>query len=59
MFIKFLSEHSVSEYNFSRDMFPVVGCREFWDNFPCDNCVERAEAELGYTWPIIKASDFM
>lgn len=59
MFKKFLAEHSLNEYTFRSDLFPTVEDREFWENYPNDTCIERAEAALDYDWPAIKATDFM
>lgn len=59
MFKKFLAEHSLNEFNFRSDLFPTIEDREFWENYPNDVCIERAETALDYDWPVIKATDFM
>ncbi len=59
MFKKFLAEHSLDEYTFRDDLFPTVEDRDFWENYPNDICIARAEAALDYAWPVIKATDFM
>lgn len=59
MFKNFLSQHQLSAYNFSSDIFPTVNDRAFWDRFQNKTCVTEAEGELGYTWPVVKATDFM
>lgn len=59
MFKTFLKNHSFSKYRFKSDIFPTVSDRNFWDAFPNDTCVNEAERELGYAWPIVKATDFM
>lgn len=59
MFKRFLEETPDSEYHFRSDIFPTVSDRDFWLNFQNETCVSAAEAELAYTWPIIKATDFM
>ena len=59
MFKRFMSQHSFSEYNFQRNIFPTVEDRVFWDKFPNEACVKTAEGALGYEWPLIKATDFM
>lgn len=59
MFKKFLTQHSISEFNFRDDLFPTVEDRAFWENFPNDTCIAEAEAALDYNWPVIKATDFM
>ena len=59
MFKTFLSQHAISEYTFNTDFLPTVENREFWESFQNETCVEQAERELDYVWPIIKATDFM
>ncbi|MBO5222438.1 MAG: heparinase II/III family protein [Clostridia bacterium] len=59
MFNRFLKQHSFSEYKFRSDIFPPVENRDFWDAFQNEDCVKAAEKELGYAWPVIKATDFM
>lgn len=59
MFLSFLKNHDLAEYNFSSDLFPTVEDRRFWDEFQNDTCVSTAEKEIEYSWPIIKATDFM
>lgn len=59
MFQNFLEEHSLSEYRFSSDIFPTVNDREFWNAFQNEECVALAESELEYSWPVIKATDYM
>jgi hypothetical protein len=59
MFTEFLKAHSLSEYSFSSNIFPSIDDRDFWEHFQNDTCVKEAEAELEYSWPIIKATDFM
>lgn len=59
MFIHFLKEHKLSEYDFSHKLFPDITDREYWDNFHIDGMIEAAESSLGYSWPVITASSFM
>ena len=59
MFLSFINKHDLAEYSFSSDFFPTIDDRNFWDGFQNDACVGTAEAEIGYGWPIIKATDFM
>ena len=59
MFKEFLKDHNFSDYRFSSDIFPTVSDRDFWNGFQNEACVEEAERELDYTWPVIKATDFM
>lgn len=59
MFKKFLENHTLSEFHFRSDFFPTVENRDFWDNFQNNTCIFDAEKEMDYTWPIIKATDFM
>ena len=59
MFKRFLEETPDSEYQFRLDIFPTISDRDFWLKFRNEACVSLAEAELAYTWPIIKATDFM
>ena len=59
MFKTFLNQHSISDYNFRTDLLPTVEDRAFWDHFQNETCIEEAERELDYAWPIIKATDFM
>ena len=59
MFKKFLKNHSFSEFDFRSDFLPGVSDREFWEAFPDDDIISSAEAEINFSWPIIKATDFM
>ena len=59
MFKNFLKGHPLSDYSFSSNIFPSIEDRDFWESFQNDSCINEAEAELDYTWPIIKATDFM
>ena len=59
MFISFLKEHKLSEYDFSHKLFPDITDREYWDNYKVDGLIEAAQSQLGYTWPVITASAFM
>ena len=59
MFKRFLAEHSFSEYNFNADMLPTVSERELWESFANNGCIEKAEKEIDYVWPTIRATDFM
>lgn len=59
MFNRFFEQHSLNEYNFSPLSFPTVEDRDFWDAFPNEECVTKAERELDYSWPIIRATSFM
>jgi len=59
MFESFLKNHSFLEYDFSHPIFPDWRDRDYWDKFPKSACVPCAERFLDYTWPAIKASDFM
>ena len=59
MFLSFLKNHDLAEYNFSSELFPTIEDRRFWDEFQNDTCVSTAEKEIEYSWPIIKATDFM
>lgn len=59
MFNSFLKNHSISEYSFSSELFPRITNRDFWDKFPNSEVIGKAEQELGYDYPIIKATDYM
>lgn len=59
MFRRFLEQHDLHRIHFGSDIFPTVEDRDFWDAFEYESCVELAEQEINYTWPIIKATDFM
>lgn len=59
MFKNFLKNHSFSEFDFRSDFLPGVSDREFWEAFPDDDIISSAEAEINFSWPIIKATDFM
>ena len=59
MFHRFLETHSLSDYDLSSDIFPML-CEEGFISLLADEtCVAEAEKELSYAWPIIKATDFM
>ena len=59
MFKTFLETYSLSDYQFSNDIFPSVTNRPFWDAFPKAAVLSAAEAALDYQWEPIKATDFM
>ena len=59
MFQQFLKEHSFFEYDFSANIFPSIRDRAFWEAFDNTECISLAESALDYSWPIIKATDFM
>ena len=59
MFKKFKAEHSLSEYEFNANMFPVVSDRDFWDGFADKEYVKLAQEAIDYAWPTIKATDYM
>lgn len=59
MFKKFLEKGALGNYYFSCDFIPTIENRDFWNSFPGELCVERAEADIDYAWPIIRATDFM
>ena len=59
MFIRFLKDHKLSEYDFSHKLFHDITDREYWDAFKMDGLIEAAESYLDYSWPIITASAFM
>ncbi len=59
MFQKLLESHSFSKCDFYQDFLPTVEDRAFWDSFGDEKLIREAEAELDFSWPIIKATDFM
>ena len=59
MFTKFLAEHDPSEYHFRSDLFPTIEDRAFWEAYSSDEIIAKAEAELDYPWPIVKATDYI
>ena len=59
MFIHFLKDHKLSDYDFSHKLFPDITDRAYWDNYKVDGIIEAAEACLDYNWPVITASAFM
>ena len=59
MFAKFLENNSLSNYKFNSNFVPTIEYRECWENFQNETCVKEAEQEINYSWPIIKATDYM
>ena len=59
MFQRFLKEHSFSECDFHQDFLPTAEDRAFWEAFGDERLIGEAEEQLGFSWPIIKATDFM
>jgi len=59
MFHNFLKHHALSEYEFRSSIFPTVENRAFWETFPNEDCIGLAKKEQDYSWPVIKATDFM
>ena len=59
MFKSFLDTHDLYRINFRSDLFPTAEDRAFWERFPNATCVKLAEEAMDYSWPVIKATDFM
>ena len=59
MFHSFLNTHDLYQIRFHSELFPGVEDRAFWESFPNTSCVALAEAAMDYSWPVIKATDFM
>lgn len=59
MFVTWLKENNVADFDFSNTLFPNGSNREFWDSKYKEKYVKRAEKYLGFSWPLIKASDFI
>lgn len=59
MFRTFLNSVSLDSIPFSRDIFPTIADRDYWEAFPKESYLVAAEEALTYEWPPIKATDFM
>lgn len=59
MLTEFLQNVSLDSIDFSRDIFPTVSDRNYWEAFPKGDAIAAAEEALDYAWPPIKATDFM
>jgi len=59
MFKDFIKNAKINDYDFSGEIYPLADNRSFWESFPVDELFPNAEKYLEYTWPPIKATDFM
>lgn len=59
MFTQWLNENRLSEFDFSKRLFPPAADRTFWQDVIGDSHICRAEKYLGYEWPLIRATQFM
>lgn len=59
MFRKWLKKNRIEDYDFSAPLFPRGSDREFWGAKSKKSHIENAEKYLNYSWPLIKASDYI
>ncbi|MBR2634772.1 MAG: heparinase II/III-family protein [Clostridia bacterium] len=59
MFQKWLEHNKLSDYFFSTRLFPPASDRAFWEKTIGKEAASEAEAYLGYSWPLILATQFM
>ena len=59
MFQKWLDRNNLSDYSFSTRLFPPASDRAFWKKTIGEEVISEAEAYLGYSWPLIRATQFM
>lgn len=59
MFREWLKNNNIWDYDFSGKLIPDASDREFWDGKFREGYVKRAENYLNYSWPLIKATDYL
>ncbi len=59
MFRTWLKEHRIEDYDLSGTLLPPAKDRSYWD--PCfrSGYIKNAEDYLDYTWPPVRATDYM
>lgn len=59
MFKEWLNKNGIENVDFSFPLFPPAKDRKFWDERHNPSVIKRAERFLDFTWPQIKATDYM
>lgn len=59
MFLSWLKEHRLEDYDFSAPLLPSAGERAVWQTVYDPELIKSAEQYLAFDWPVIKATDFM
>ncbi len=59
MFREWLCENDITSYDFSHPLYEKASNRGFWEKLADPSVIKKAEENLGYTAPAIKASYFM
>lgn len=59
MFKQWMKENNLSDFSFSTRLFPKACDRGFWEKSIDEIFVEHAEAQLGCSWPTIRATQYM
>ena len=59
MFLSWLKEHRMEEYDFSAPLLPAACERAVWQAVYDPELIKSAEQYLAFEWPVIKATDFM
>jgi len=59
MFLSFLQNHSLLDYDFSCPLHRDAEDRDYWQRYLTQAHIDQGEAGLDFTWPVIKATDFM
>lgn len=59
MFQTWLKENDLEKFSFDGKLFPPATDREFWTGKVRPGVVENAEQYIDYSWPEIKATDYM
>lgn len=59
MLTNWLKNNNLEDYLFVFDLFPTCEDRAFWDNKKNPYIIEKANNNIDYCWPIIRATSFM
>ncbi|MBQ8606008.1 MAG: heparinase II/III family protein [Clostridia bacterium] len=59
MFDSWLEANKAEKFDFSGELFPKAMDREFWEKCKNPEYIKEAEKYLGYSWPTIKATDYI
>lgn len=58
MFSRWLKENKLADIAFEKPLFPKASERDFWEQAVSPAYIQTAETYLGYTWPLIRATQY-
>lgn len=59
MFDTWLQNNKLNDFDWDGTVFEKASNRDFWEKVYREEYVKNAEKYLGYSWPLIRASDYM